>query len=62
MQVDVDKMLRRAADCEQLASPGDRLSELVNLTHSKSELSEGALDQVAAAVKQVGENPPDPKK
>lgn len=51
MKADVNRMLKRAADCEMFLSLEDHLSQIVGCLSPESELSESVLDQVAAAVK-----------
>ena len=46
---DVNKMLKRAADCQKLSAPEDALSAIVQEFSEETELDEKALDQVAAA-------------
>lgn len=50
MRVDVDRMLKRAADFQKLVNPDDTLSAMIREVSDKIELDESALDQVAAAV------------
>ena len=50
MQVDVDRMLKRAADFQKLVNPDDTLSAMIREVSDEIELDESALDQVAAAV------------
>ena len=50
MRSDVHKMLKRAADCQKLAAPEDRLTVIVRTCAPETELDESSLDQVAAAV------------
>lgn len=50
MRSDVHKMLKRAAECQKLAAPEDRLTVIVRTCASETELDESSLDQVAAAV------------
>ena len=48
-RVDVDRMLKRAADFQKLANPDDALSAMIREFSDEMELDESALDQVAAA-------------
>ena len=50
MRSDVHKMLKRAAECQKLAAPEDRLTVILRTCAPETELDEGSLDQVAAAV------------
>ena len=50
MRVDVDRMLKRAADFQKLVNPDDTLSAMIREVSDEIELDESALDQVAAAV------------
>lgn len=50
MRSDVRKMLKRAAECQKLAAPEDRLTVIVRTCAPETELDESSLDQVAAAV------------
>ena len=50
MRNDVQKILKRAADCQRLAAPEDRLTVIVRTCATEMELDESSLDQVAAAV------------
>ena len=50
MRSDVHKMLKRAAECQKLAAPEDRLTVIVRTCAPETELDESSLDQVAAAV------------
>ena len=50
MRVDVDRMLKRAADFQKLVNPDDTLSAMIREASDEIELDESALDQVAAAV------------
>ena len=50
MRSDVHKMLKRAADCQKLAAPEDRLTVIVRTCAPETELDDSSLDQVAAAV------------
>lgn len=50
MRVDVDRMLKRAADLQKLVNPDDTLSAMIREVSEEIELDESALDQVAAAV------------
>lgn len=50
MRSDVHKMLKRAAECQKLAAPEDRLTVIVRTCTPETELDESSLDQVAAAV------------
>lgn len=50
MRVDVDRMLKRAADFQKLVNPDDTLSAMIREVSEEIELDESALDQVAAAV------------
>lgn len=50
MWVDVDRMLKRAADFQKLVNPDDTLSAMIREVSDEIELDESALDQVAAAV------------
>lgn len=50
MRVDVDRMLKRAADFQKLVNPDDTLSAMIREVSDEIELDEPALDQVAAAV------------
>ena len=50
MHTDIDRMLRRAAECRRFAPPEDALSKIVRGSAVEDEMKESALDQVAAAV------------
>ena len=50
MRVDVDRMLKRAANFQKLVNPDDTLSAMIREVSDEIELDESALDQVAAAV------------
>mgnify|MGYP004513853507 CR=1 FL=1 len=50
MRSDVQKMLKRAAECQKLAAPEDRLTVILRTCAPEAELDESSLDQVAAAV------------
>lgn len=50
MRVDVDRMLKRAANFQKLVNPDDTLSAMIRAVSDEIELDESALDQVAAAV------------
>ena len=50
MRSDVHKMLKRAAECQKLAAPEDRLTVIVRTCAPETEMDENSLDQVAAAV------------
>lgn len=50
MRSDIHKILKRAADCQSLAAPEDRLTMIVRTCAPETELDESSLDQVAAAV------------
>lgn len=50
MRIDVDRMLKRAADFQKLVNPDDALSAMIREVSDEIELDESALDQVAAAV------------
>lgn len=50
MRVDVDRMLKRAADFQKMVNPDDTLSAMIREVSDEIELDESALDQVAAAV------------
>ena len=60
MRSDVHKMLKRAAECQKLAEPEDRLTVIVRTCAPETELDESSLDQVAAAVqfRQGPQRPP----
>ena len=49
MRVDVDRMLKRAADFQKLVNPDDALSAMIREFSDEMELDESALDQIAAA-------------
>lgn len=49
MRVDVDRMLKRAADFQKLVNPDDALSAMIRELSDEMELDESDLDQVAAA-------------
>ena len=57
MQINVHRMLKRAADCQKLTNPEDALSAIVREYSAEAELSENALDRVAAAVKEPTAQP-----
>ena len=50
MRVDVDRMLKRAANFQKLVNPDDTLSAMIRAVYDEIELDDSALDQVAAAV------------
>lgn len=50
MRSDIHKILKRAADCQSLAAPEDRLTMIVRTCAPETELDESSLNQVAAAV------------
>lgn len=50
MRSDVHKILKRAAECQKLAAPEDRLTVILRTCAPETELDESSLDQVAAAV------------
>lgn len=47
--MNLDAILRRAADFQRLTDPEDALSRLVSQVQQETELSEDELDYVAAA-------------
>lgn len=55
--MNLDVILRRAADFQRLTDPKDALSRLVDQVRQESELSENELDHVAAAAAQPPEMP-----
>lgn len=55
--MNLDVILRRAADFQRLTDPKDALSRLVDQVRQESELSEDELDHVAAAAAQPPEMP-----
>ncbi len=55
--MNLDAILRRAADFQRLTDPKDVLSRLVDQVRQESELSEDELDHVAAAAAQPPEMP-----
>lgn len=57
MQINIHRMLKRAADCQKLTNPEDALSAIVREYSAEAELSENALDLVAAAVKEPTDQP-----
>ena len=62
MQINVHRMLKRAADCQKLTNPEDALSAIVREYSAEAELSENALDLVAAAVKEPTDHPEQDRK
>lgn len=54
--MNLDSVLRRAADFQKLTNPDDELSKLVQQVLEKTELSEEDLDYVAAAAAEPTEN------
>ena len=54
MQINIHRMLKRAADCQRLAAPEDALSRIVRAVPAGAELDERTLDHVAAAAKPQG--------
>lgn len=59
MQINIHRMLKRAADCQKLTNPEDALSAIVREYSTEAELSENALDLVAAAVKEPTDQQPE---
>lgn len=49
MRIDVEQMLKRAADFQKLTDPDDALSAMIQEISADMELDESALDQIAAA-------------
>ena len=62
MQINIHRMLKRAADCQKLTNPEDTLSAIVREYSAEAELSENALDLVAAAVKEPTDQPEQDRK
>ena len=62
MQINIHRMLKRAADCQKLTNPEDALSAIVREYSAEAELSENALDLVAAAVKAPTDQPEQDRK
>ena len=50
MHMNIDRMLKRAAECQKFSPPEDALSEIVRGSAVGDEMTESTLDQVAAAV------------
>lgn len=55
--MNLDAILRRAADFQRLTDPEDALSRLASQVQQETELSEDELDYVAAAAAQPPERP-----
>ena len=62
MQINIHRMLNRAADCQKLTNPEDVLSAIVREYSAEAELSENALDLVSAAVKEPTDQPEQDRK
>lgn len=62
MQINIHRMLKRAADCQKLTNPEDVLSAIVREYSAEAELSENALDLVSAAVKEPTDQPEQDRK
>ena len=62
MQINIHRMLKRAADCQKLTNPEDALSAIVREYSAEAELSENALDLVAAAGKEPTDQPEQDRK
>ena len=62
MQINIHRMLKRAADCQKLTNPEDVLSAIVREYSAEAELSENALDLVWAAVKEPTDQPEQDRK
>ena len=62
MQINIHRMLKRAADCQKLTNPEDALSAIVREYSAEAELSENALDLVAAAKEPTDQQPEQDRK